>query len=103
MSIAIDRNKCINCSRCVLTCPGSLIYEDGDGKATIKYPKDCWGCTACIKVCPTDAISYHLGTDLGGTGAEMVAEDKGDKVVWTMRDGEREERIEIKRSDSNRY
>ena len=49
MSIMIDKSKCIGCGKCCMVCPGSLIKKDGDNKAFIKYPKDCWGCTSCIK------------------------------------------------------
>ncbi|HAM06602.1 MAG TPA: adenylylsulfate reductase, partial [Ruminococcaceae bacterium] len=52
MSIAIDKQKCIGCGRCRNVCPGSLIKLDSDNRAYIKYPKDCWGCTSCIKECP---------------------------------------------------
>ena len=57
MSIAIDKQKCIGCGRCRNVCPGSLIKLDSDNRAYIKYPKDCWGCTSCIKECPAYAIS----------------------------------------------
>lgn len=58
MSIVIDKSKCIGCKRCRNVCPGSLIKTDENGKAYIKYPKDCWGCTSCIKECPAYAISF---------------------------------------------
>ncbi len=41
MSIVIDKSKCIGCKRCRNVCPGSLIKTDENGKAYIKYPKDC--------------------------------------------------------------
>ena len=49
MSIAINKSKCIGCGRCSVVCPGSLIKLGEDKKAYIKYPKDCWGCTSCVK------------------------------------------------------
>ena len=44
--------------RCLDVCPGSLIKTDATGKAYIKYPKDCWGCTSCLKECKTGAIAF---------------------------------------------
>ena len=49
MSIAIDAKQCVGCGKCRMVCPGSLIHMNQDGKAFIKYPKDCWGCTSCLK------------------------------------------------------
>jgi NAD-dependent dihydropyrimidine dehydrogenase PreA subunit len=103
MSISIDKKKCIGCSRCVNSCPGGLIYEDGDRKSYIKYPKDCWGCMGCVKSCPTGAISCYLGAEIGGRGGKMTAKDLKDRVIWNIEvDGDSTE-IEIKRSESNKY
>lgn len=43
MSIAINAKQCVGCGKCSMVCPGSLIHMNADGKAFIKYPKDCWG------------------------------------------------------------
>ncbi|MGN1116624.1 MAG: ferredoxin family protein, partial [Candidatus Ornithomonoglobus sp.] len=41
MSITINKQKCAGCGRCRIVCPGTLIKQDGENKAYIKYPKDC--------------------------------------------------------------
>ena len=51
MSIVIDKSKCAGCGQCSIVCPGSLIKMGEDKKAYIKYPKDCWGCSSCLKEC----------------------------------------------------
>ena len=56
MSIAINAKQCVGCGKCSMVCPGSLIHMNADGKAFIKYPKDCWGCTSCLKECAVHAI-----------------------------------------------
>ncbi|MFR2342327.1 MAG: ferredoxin family protein [Ruminococcus sp.] len=61
MSIAIDQNACIGCGKCHDVCPGTLIHLNADRKAFIKYPKDCWGCTSCLKECPVHAIRFIWG------------------------------------------
>lgn len=103
MSIAIDRQKCIGCSRCVNSCPGGLIYQDGEDKSYIKYPKDCWACMACVKSCPTGAISCYLGAELGGRGGKMTARDSVEKLEWKIEAGGVETEIVVDRSESNKY
>ena len=104
MSIAIDKQKCVGCGRCRNVCPGSLIKLDSDNRAYIKYPKDCWGCTSCIKECPAYAISFYLGADIGGMGGTMNVTQKGDLINWniTRSDGS-ELVISVDRRNSNKY
>ena len=104
MSIAIDKQKCIGCGRCRNVCPGSLIKLDSDNRAYIKYPKDCWGCTSCMKECPAYAISFYLGADIGGMGGTMNVTQKGDLLNWniTRSDGS-ELVISVDRRNSNKY
>ena len=104
MSITIDKAKCTGCGRCLNVCPGTLIKQDGDTKAYIKYPKDCWGCTSCIKECPVYAISFYLGSDIGGNGSKMHTEKQGDILKWIIEktDGTVTE-ININQKESNKY
>ena len=104
MSIAIDKEKCVGCGRCHEVCPGSLIKIGADKKAYIKYPKDCWGCTSCIKECPAYAVSFYLGADIGGMGSLVHTEKRGAMLVWVIKspDG-RVTEIEIDPTKSNKY
>lgn len=104
MSIRIKKDKCAGCKRCLDVCPGSLIKMDEDGKAYIKYPKDCWGCTSCLKECKSGAIAFFLGADIGGMGSEMTVNESKDTILWKIKKytGE-EETIEINKKDSNKY
>lgn len=85
MSIRINKNKCVGCKRCLDVCPGSLIKTDATGKAYIKYPKDCWGCTSCLKECKTGAIAFFLGADIGGMGSEMTVNESKDTILWKIK------------------
>lgn len=85
MSIRINKNKCVGCKRCLEVCPGSLIKTDATGKAYIKYPKDCWGCTSCLKECKTGAIAFFLGADIGGMGSEMTVNESKDTILWKIK------------------
>lgn len=104
MSIAIDKNKCVGCGRCHEVCPGTLIKLGADSKACIKYPKDCWGCTSCIKECPVYAISFYLGADIGGMGSKVHTEKKDGLLCWVIEqpDGKTAE-IAIDPKESNKY
>ena len=104
MSIAIDKKTCIGCGKCHDVCPGSLIKLDGTRRAYIKYPKDCWGCTSCIKECPVHAIRFYLGADMGGMGSEMSVTTEGDFLHWDIKkwDGTKQ-RITIDKKESNKY
>lgn len=104
MSIAFNKEKCVSCKKCLDVCPGSLLMLRTDGKPFIKYPKDCWGCTSCIKECKFGAIAIYLGADIGGRGSKLTANIDDDIVHWKI-----EEKnglvhdIDINRKDSNKY
>ncbi len=103
MSIAIDRNKCIGCGKCSVVCPGSLIKLE-NRKAYIKYPKDCWGCTSCLKECLVNAVKFFLGADVGGMGSLVHTEKSGNILDWIIErsDGTVTE-IKIDQKESNKY
>lgn len=104
MSIAIDKSKCIGCGKCRTVCPGSLIKQDENGKAFIKYPKDCWGCTSCVKECPVHAVRFYLGADIGGMGSLVHTESMGDILRWVIEKSDGEiSKIDINRKESNKY
>ena len=84
MSINIDPNICIGCGKCHDVCPGTLIKINEQKKAFIKYPKDCWGCTSCIKECPVHAIQFFLGEDIGGKGSKVHTEKVNGLIRWIV-------------------
>lgn len=102
MSIRIDHNKCVACMRCAEACPGNLIWKK-DGKAYLRILEDCWGCTSCMKACPTGAIRFFLGADIGGMGSCMTYHKKGHISEWTIaaRGGTRT--IQVDDRSSNQY
>ena len=105
MSIAINKDKCIGCKKCLSVCPGNLIKLTDDGKKVyMKYPKDCWGCSSCIKECPTNAISLYLGADIGGRGSSLTVKLNKDNADWKIEESNGTEHlIKINRKDSNKY
>lgn len=104
MSIAISKDKCVGCKKCLTVCPGSLIKFGEDKKVFIKYPKECWGCSSCIKECKFEAISFYLGADIGGRGSEMTVETGKDLVKWKIKESNGETHtITINPKDANKY
>lgn len=104
MSIRIDQKSCIGCGQCTEACPGNLICLNAKKKAEIRIPEDCWGCTSCIKVCPVNAVSYFLGADIGGNGAQMTVRHRGSFYDWKIKfpDG-KEKVISVNRNSANQY
>lgn len=104
MSIAIHKEKCIGCKKCLTVCPGSLIKYDVNHKAFMKYEKDCWGCCSCIKECMAGAISFYLGADIGGRGSKLTIKTEGDIVHWSIEEmNQTIHTITINKKDSNKY
>ena len=104
MSIAFDLSLCKSCGACAQMCPGSLIKLREDRTPYIKYPRDCWGCSSCIKECRFGAIAMYLGTDIGGMGSKMTVRSTDKELYWNIQkwDGTKEQII-INKSDSNKY
>lgn len=103
MSIRIDKDICVNCGRCALVCPGGLIAQNVEKKAFIKYPKDCWGCAACLKECKAGAIKYFLGADIGGNGAYLYTTDEQDVLYWFIVNNGSQQKMTINKRESNKY
>jgi len=63
----INKNQCIGCGRCYLSCLDgghqALRIDKDDGKAKL-IPKKCVGCQLCMIVCPTGAISASKRVDI---------------------------------------
>ena len=101
MSIAINADLCKGCKACMAVCPGSLIKETTEGKAYMKYPKDCWGCASCVKECHFGAITFFLGADIGGMGSKLTVDSKKDRLIWNI--ARRDDTKEQIRKEGKRY
>ncbi|MGN0291962.1 MAG: ferredoxin family protein [Lachnospiraceae bacterium] len=104
MSIQINRDKCIGCGRCIEACPGNLIKRDAEKKAELRRPKDCWGCTSCLKECSFSAIEFYLGADIGGRGSRMHTKIEGNLCHWIIESDSGEQKvITIDKKEANKY
>jgi adenylylsulfate reductase subunit B len=104
MSININSKSCVGCGKCIEVCPGGLIYRDESGKAYMKFPQDCWGCTACLKECGVGAIKYYLGADIGGRGAYMYTKKEKRLLKWHIVKPNKEEVvITTNGEEANKY
>lgn len=85
-------------------CPGSLIKPDANGKAYIKYPRDCWGCASCVKECRVQAIDFYLGADIGGVGSRMRIVKDNNLLHWNIQKADGSTlTIDINPKESNQY
>lgn len=104
MSIKIDHDLCVGCGRCVSVCPGTLISVNDENKAYIEYPKDCWGCSSCVKECAKRAISLYLGADIGGRGSLMTVNKEDGILHWQIKEKNGVvHKIDVNSKDSNKY
>lgn len=52
---------CVGCWMCVMVCPYGVIRAEFDRRAALKCDRSCLGpdgTPACVKACPTGALSY---------------------------------------------
>jgi len=104
MSIRIDREKCTGCGKCRSVCPGSLLTRDEANKTFNRFPRDCWGCTACVKECAFGAIQYFLGADVGGRGTTLHTSQDDQHIQWVFTRPSGEKKIiTVDRQTANRY
>jgi NAD-dependent dihydropyrimidine dehydrogenase PreA subunit len=59
-TIALDRNVCTGCGRCVEVCPRGVFIMRG-GKATLTDRDLCIECGACRRNCAFGALAVNSG------------------------------------------
>ena len=71
--IAFNKNKCVNCGRCITQCTQHAIYMDG-GKVYMDHSL-CRNCGRCVNVCFSDArILYGKEMSVDEVMAEILKE-----------------------------
>ncbi|MCS6798861.1 MAG: 4Fe-4S binding protein [Myxococcota bacterium] len=90
MGIHIDVHVCNGCgtaeeAMCVRDCPGDLIVLGPDRRARIRDNRACWDCAACVKVCPTQAITMQLPPEISLRGVRLRGRALRHKTVWRLR------------------
>lgn len=104
MSIQISQGKCVGCARCRDVCPGNLMGMDQNGRAFLRHPYDCWGCTACMKACFHGAISLVLDPELDGRGERLEVRKDGSCYIWEVTDRRgRKTRLKTDTQKANAY
>jgi len=92
MTVRIDLTLCNGCtdrpeSICEEICPGDLLYRK-DGKAFLREPSDCWDCFACVKECPSKALSIELPFQISESRQRLTACMKENSILWRLVDQE---------------
>jgi NAD-dependent dihydropyrimidine dehydrogenase PreA subunit len=60
VSLALDREKCVDCGICLIVCPHDVIALN-NGHAQIENRDACMECGACARNCPTEAVTVQAG------------------------------------------
>ncbi len=67
--ITINQDLCIQCLKCIQSCPAEILVKEDEnsktqkGSITITNPDKCFECRACEVVCPVLAISVVCAVD----------------------------------------
>lgn len=104
MSIRIRKELCTGCGACTRVCPGRLLKTGESGLAEIPEPRDCWGCTACVKECRFGALEYYLGEDIGGQGTTLKVTQEPHEIQWIFtKPNGKQQVITINPKEANSY
>ena len=60
VTLECDRDKCIGCLMCTVVCPHS-VFIIKDKKAVMAARNLCMECGACMRNCPSGAITVEAG------------------------------------------
>lgn len=59
LSIAIDKETCIRCRKCVRICPAEIFTQEGaNGEIGVQHIQSCIHCGHCVGVCPTFSVIH---------------------------------------------
>ncbi len=59
--VQYDKNKCIHCLTCIHVCPqGVYVISRHNHRVIQKNPAACFNCGACVKQCPSKALSFAV-------------------------------------------
>ena len=71
--LAFNKNKCVNCGRCLTQCPQQAIYIDG--REVCMYYSLCRNCGRCVNACYSDArILYGKEMSVDEVMTEILKE-----------------------------
>jgi pyruvate formate lyase activating enzyme len=58
VQVLYDAKKCVQCQKCVHTCPEQAISLSENGRIHINFEK-CTGCLECVRGCPGRALTHE--------------------------------------------
>lgn len=59
ITIDIDKDTCIKCSKCVKVCPAHILTQESPkSEIGLQHVHTCIACGHCVAVCPTDSVIH---------------------------------------------
>lgn len=59
ITINVDYESCIKCSKCVKVCPATIFkQETSKSEVEVHHMETCISCGHCVAVCPTDSVIH---------------------------------------------
>jgi NAD-dependent dihydropyrimidine dehydrogenase PreA subunit len=78
-TLALDRDACIGCGRCLEVCPHQ-VFRLAERRAAIVERDACMECGACARNCPVAVIAVDAGV---GCASGMITEWLRErKISW---------------------
>lgn len=59
MPPVFNEEKCIQCKKCVIRCPG-YVLSMGETKPQVDFPFECWHCGCCRIACDNEAVTFDF-------------------------------------------
>ena len=73
----IDRERCINCGKCLDFCMFGVYTKDSSGQVQVTSPANCkTDCPACARICPRQAVIFPKAKEEPINGAEPATGDQ---------------------------
>lgn len=77
-AFSVDSKKCINCGKCVKTCPvGNIVFEEGK----FNFGHKCVLCMGCAFSCPKDAVNVGIFKFWKVNGSYRLNELAADRAI----------------------
>ena len=98
----LDRQRCVDCGICLDFCLFGVYERDDAGRVVVAHPQNCkYGCPACARLCPRQAVIFPKHTE-GPTDGTEPAEREERATAGNMTADELYDLLKSRRQDRKR-